>query len=384
WEARAWQGDPTTTLLFLARFLTGVGQGTYFGNDRPVIAAYMPPGKMGFGQGVFFTGLGMGMAIGISMAGVIADHWGWRMVFVAFAVPSLAAGLVVWRKIQEPPRGAGVVLQRWMWLLLLPFPLLLLAGLAADRALLRWVSLLFPAAFLLCLVRWLPGIRKADLWLTYFAGIAPIYYLWVVGIWAPAMFIELGVTEQSRSSLLSSLLGVSAVPGLLLAGVVSDRLARRGKGRKGIAALILLGMAVSMLCMGVAVQARAHPVVLASLVFAAGLCIWGVWAPVFALLAELTPAHLQGTSFGLNNTFNFIGSLVAPIATGWIKDVSGSLRAHAIWRPRSAWLGPSSSPSSVPHSAGPERRRPREPHCGFGVAELGLNLDLQSAIFNPR
>ncbi|MBI4573817.1 MAG: MFS transporter, partial [candidate division NC10 bacterium] len=115
WEARAWQGDPTTTLLFLARFLTGVGQGTYFGNDRPVIAAYTPPGKMGFGQGVFFTGLGMGMAIGISMA-----------------------------------------------------------GLAADRALLRWVSLLFPAAFLLCLVRWLPGIRKADLWLTYFAGIAPI------------------------------------------------------------------------------------------------------------------------------------------------------------------------------------------------------------------
>ncbi|MBI2457069.1 MAG: MFS transporter [candidate division NC10 bacterium] len=315
---------PTFSLLFLARFLTGVGQGTYFGNDRPVIAAYTPADKMGFGQGVSFTGLGMGMAIGISLAGVIADWWGWRMVFVIFTIPSLVAGAVVWRFIQEPPRTRGVRLPGWMWLLLVPFPLALLGGLATDRPLLLWSSLLSPAAFVLCLVRQQPEVRKADLWFTYLAGIAPIYCLWVVGIWAPAMFLEIGVRELSRSSLLASLLGVSAIPGLLLMGSASDRLARRGKGRKGLAALILLGMAGSMLLMGTAVSLKASPILLACLVFAAGFCIWGVFAPIFALLAEITPTPIQGTSFGLNNTINFIGSLVAPIATGWIKDASGS------------------------------------------------------------
>ncbi len=315
---------PNFGLLFLARFLTGVGQGTYFGNDRPVIAAYTPPEKMGFGQGVSFTGLGMGMAIGISLAGLIADQWGWRMVFVLFAIPSLLAALLVWRKIREPPRQGGVRLPGWMWLVLVPFPPALLAGLAADWPVLLWSSLLFPAIFLLCLVRQQPGIRKGDLWFTYLAGIAPIYCLWVVGIWAPAMFIEIGVQELGRSSLLSSLLGVSAVPGLLLMGSLSDRLARRGKGRKGLAALILLAMAVGMLLMGMAVAGKVHPIVLACLVFAAGFCIWGVWAPIFALLAEITPPRIQGTSFGLNNTINFIGSLIAPTFTGWIKDVSGS------------------------------------------------------------
>jgi len=315
---------PTFGFLFLARFLTGVGQGTYFGNDRPVIAAYTPPEKMGFGQGVSFTGLGAGMAIGISLAGLIADQWGWRMVFLLFAIPSLLAGLIVWPTIQEPPRQGGVKLPVWMWLLLLPFAPLLLGGLAGDWPFLRWLSLLFPVAFLLCLVRQEPALRRGDLWFTYLAGTAPIYCLWVVGIWAPAMFIEIGVRELGRSSLLSSLLGVSAIPGLLFTGSISDRLASRGKGRKGLAALILLGMAVAMFLMGVAVAARAHPIVLALLVFAAGFCIWGVWAPVFALLADLTPARIRGTSFGLNNTINFIGSLVAPIATGWIKDVSGS------------------------------------------------------------
>jgi MFS family permease len=315
---------PTFSLLFLARFLTGVGQGTYFGNDRPVIAAYTPAEKMGFGQGASFTGLGMGMAIGISLAGLIADAWGWRQVFVIFAIPSLLAGAVVWRKINEPPRRHSVKLPGWMWLMLAPFPLLLLGGLATDSPPARWLSLLFPAAFILCLVRQQAGLRNADLWFMYIAGIAPIYCLWVVGIWAPAMFLEIGVKELGRSSLLSSLLGLSAIPGLLLMGLVSDRLARRGKGRKGLAALILLGMALSMFLMGAAVGAKAHPIILAFLVFTAGFCIWGVWSPVYALLAEITPAQIQGTSFGMNNTVNFIGSLVAPVATGWIKDVSGS------------------------------------------------------------
>jgi len=315
---------PTFSHLFLARFLTGVGQGTYFGNDRPVIAAYTPPEKMGFGQGVSFTGLGVGMAIGISLAGLISDRWGWRMVFLLFAIPSLLAGVIVCRKIQEPPRQEGVKLPAWMWLLLLPFPPALLGGLAEDWSFLRWLSLLFPAAFLVCLERQQPALRTRDLWFTYLAGMAPIYCLWVVGIWAPAMFLEIGVQELGRSSLLSSLLGISAIPGLLISGTISDRLAGRGKGRKGLAAIILLAMAVAMFLMGVAVAIRARPIVLAHLVFAAGCCIWGVWAPVYALLADITPARLRGTSFGLNNTINFIGSLFAPIATGWIKDVSGS------------------------------------------------------------
>jgi MFS family permease len=79
-----------------------------------------------------------------------------------------------------------------------------------------------------------------------------------------------------------------------------------------------------MALMGAAVASKAHPLVLAVLVFAAGFCIWGVWAPIYALLTEISPGRIRGTSFGMNNTVNFLGSLIAPIATGWIKDASGS------------------------------------------------------------
>jgi len=315
---------PSVSLLFVSRFLTGLGQGTYFGNDRPVIAAYTPPERMAFGQGVSFTGLGVGMALGIALAGLIADAWGWRWVFILFAVPAVVAGLVVWRTILEPPRGTPVGLPAWLWLLLLPFPLVFLLGLLGGSPLLRGLALAFPLAFLAGLLREHASLRRRDLWCVYLGGIAPIYCLWVVGIWAPAMFMELGVRGLGNSSVLSALLGVSAVPGLILLGSASDRLARAGLGRKGLAALTLVGMTGAMALMGMAVAARTHPLVLGGLIFAAGFCIWGVWAPVFALLAEITPVRLRGTSFGLNNTINFLGSLIAPVATGWIKDATGS------------------------------------------------------------
>jgi MFS family permease len=315
---------PTFSALFLVRFLTGVGQGTYFGNDRPVIAAVTPEKKMALGQGVSFMGLGIGMAIGVYLAGIIADVWGWRAVFLVFAFPSLLAGFLVWRRIQEPPSRPATMLPWRMWLILMPFPIFLMVGLVSDWPVVRWASLLFPAAFLLRVLRREPALRSWDLWCVFCGGIAPIYCLWVVGIWMPAIFLEIGVSELSRSALLSSLLGVSAIPGLLCAGVVSDRLAKRERGRKAFAGLILLGLALVMFLMGMAVARKAAPAVLAGLVVLAGLCIWGVWAPVFAMLAELTPQRIQGTVFGMNNTINFIGSLAAPVATGWVRDTSGS------------------------------------------------------------
>ena len=76
-------------LLFLVRFLTGMAEGTYFGNDRPIIAAYTPSEKMGMGQGISTMGMGFGMGFGILLAGQIAEWWGWRSVFILYAIPSI-------------------------------------------------------------------------------------------------------------------------------------------------------------------------------------------------------------------------------------------------------------------------------------------------------
>ncbi len=275
------------TMLFTFRFLTGIGEGSFFSNDRPIISAYTPKERMGLGQGISFTGLGIGMALGILLAGVISDALGWRWVFIIYSIPCFIASYLIHRLVREPPKQAA-------------------PGGGKRKIPYRLV------------------FKNRDLWLLYLGGIAAIYCLWVVGIWAPAMFREIGVTRLATISVYSSLLGIAAIPGLTLTGLVSDRLVKRNKGRKVVVAVEFLALAVIMSLIGYAVQIKASAVTLSILVFLAGFFIWGIWAPIYAMIPELVPPELLGTAYGLTNTIHFTGSLVAPWLTGWIKDATGS------------------------------------------------------------
>ena len=274
--------------FFLARFFTGIGQGSYFSNDRPIIAAYTPRDKLGIGQGISFIGLGTGMSIGYILAGVISTHFGWRAVFFIFALPSLAAALLILKVIREP-RGHPAA------------------------------TIAPPAKAPLSTI-----FRSADLWKLYIGGIPGVYAVWMAGTWVPAMFEELGVRTIAMASLLSSLIGIAAIPGLILTGWVSDRLFRLDKGRKGLIAFEFVMMGLFMFLMGLAVGRRWSPYAAAAIVFGIGFFAWGHWAAFYALIADIVPADIRGACYGLTNAINFLGSLIAPPLTGWIKDTTAS------------------------------------------------------------
>jgi sugar phosphate permease len=166
--------------------------------------------------------------------------------------------------------------------------------------------------------------RSRDLWLIAIAGIAPIWTQWLVGAWGPALFAEVGVKELGRSAVYASVLGIAAPPGLITVGALSDRLLRRGIPRRTIIAGMIAITAVMVACVGVVVQARGPVWLLALVVFVTSFCFWGTWAPVYALTAELAPRRAMGIAFGVLNGVAFIGALIAPYVTGWIKDWSGS------------------------------------------------------------
>jgi len=279
--------------LFFFRFLTGVGEGAYFSNDRPIISAFTPEQKRGLGQGVSFIGLGIGMFIGISLAGWISDLWGWRSVFILYAFPSFFASFLMYRLIDEPPRIKK-----------------------KDEDKVKVESKGKPSYSLI--------FKSRDLWLLYLGGIPAIYALWVVGTWAPAMFKEMGVESLARCSFYSSLLGISAIPGLSLTGFVSDRLARKGKGRKGLIAIEFFLISFCMLALGYGLKTKMNIYLFILFFFMAGFFIWGHWAAFYALLPDIVPYEILGTAYGLTNTIHFTGSLIAPWMTGWVKDVTAS------------------------------------------------------------
>lgn len=271
--------------MFIFRFLTGVGQGAYFSNDRPIISAYTPERKRGFGQGISFIGLGIGMFIGILLAGWISDIFGWRVVFFTYAIPSFLASFLIFILIKEPQKSE----------------------VGKD------ISIPYSVIF-----------KNRDLWFLYFGGISGIYALWVIGTWAPAIFKEMGAKSLAQSSFYSSLLGLSAIPGLSLTGLISDKLVRRKKGRKGLIAIEFFLIALFMFFLGYGLEAKMNLYLFIFLYFMTGFFIWGHWAAFYALLPDIIPYEILGTAYGFTNTVHFLGSIIAPWATGWIKDVSAS------------------------------------------------------------
>jgi len=280
----------TLATLALARLLTGLAQGMYFVNDRPIIAAATPADRLALGQGVSFSGLGLGTALGVLAGGALGELMPWRHVFLVLAIlPVLSAALI--GRFVPDPAGIGREVPR--------------ADVSGGEV---------AAVF-----------RQRDLWLLGIAGISPIWTQWLVGTWGPALFAEVGVRDLARSAVYASVLGIAAPPGLLAVGALSDRLlARYGTPRRTVVASGIAATAVLAAAMGWVVQAQGSAGLLALLMFATSFCFWGTWAPVYALTAELAPRRAMGVAFGVLNSVAFSSSLVAPFVTGWIKDWSGS------------------------------------------------------------
>ena len=294
--------------LFACRLITGLTEGSYFGGDRPVIAAYTPKEKMGLGQGVSFIGLGTGMCLGILLAGLIADVSEWRTVFILFSLPAFAAGFLILTLIKEPGRNSGESSVKRD---------------KEDTSSSPQKDATSPegqnhrASYKLV-------IKNRDLWMLYLGGIPSIYALFVIGTWAPKIFEDIGVSSLANASIYSSILGIAAIPGLMITGYISDKLYQRGFGKKCIVVASFIILAILMGLMGYAIDAGAPIWLFVVYIFVSGFFLWGMWAPIFSIIAGIVPQEIRGTVYGLNNGINFIGAIAAPWLTGWIKDFTGS------------------------------------------------------------
>jgi len=275
------------------RFLTGIAQGTFFSNDRSIIAFYTPREKAGFGQGISFIGLGLGMFIGILLAGVICERLGWRWVFYLYSIPSFVAALLITKRIKEPEVSDQVS--------------------QSNNMLSKTQKGSFGTIF-----------KSYDLWMLYIGSAAGVYAIWMLGAWAPAMFKEIGITELSRSSFFASLLGLSAIPGLVISGWFTDKLFQKGVGRKVILSLELFLAATILFFIGLAISIKADYHALILLIFFAGFFLWGTVAPLYSAISDIVPPSAHGSTYGLTNTIGYIGGLVTPWITGILKDTTGS------------------------------------------------------------
>jgi MFS family permease len=93
--------------LQLALLRMGVATGEAGGSppSYSLIADYFPAEKRGTALAIYSLGVPFGMLVGSAAGAWTAEHYGWRMAFVAVGAPGILMAVIAWLFIREPKRG---------------------------------------------------------------------------------------------------------------------------------------------------------------------------------------------------------------------------------------------------------------------------------------
>jgi MFS family permease len=285
--------------LFLARALTGAFQGSLFSNDRAIIATVTPPERIGLGQGVSFSGPGLGLTFGLVIGGLLVEFLPWRTVMMLFGLGPLAAAALIARYVPAP------------------------APAAIRTAVGQRLRSLFT---------------NGPLWVLALVSLCAIGNQFILATWSPLFFGEVGVTDVARAGGYAALQGIAASLGMVASGWAHDYLLERGYSSKTVIVAGLAGVTLSMFAMAVVIAQRSIPA-LAVVLFVAAFFCWSIWGAVYALLARLVRPEELGTAFGFSNSISFVGAIVGPTATGWVRDLTGSFSAGCLLAAALALIG---------------------------------------------
>ncbi|HBW36138.1 MAG TPA: hypothetical protein DEF89_12810 [Desulfosporosinus sp.] len=345
--------------LLAARVLTGLGEGTYYSNDRALISEVTPPEKMGMGMGVSFVGLGIGL-VGASVGGAWLLNWGvklfgpdkgWYFPFYAMVIPTLLVA-ILFMILLKPDRGtffkpasdgsfapgtpyyskALLEVSKYIALFFVLIMAVAYGGIELGMSAVG-VSICILIIALGIMLVIMTRLNKQvgavffnkNLQLVYWGALPTLWSLWFYSFWGTKVISDAASAGINKSAVTAAIFGLAALVGLPLMGKVADIFNRRGYGRKpalilamGLHALCIFGLGFYLYAGGTSIF------MLGALVFGAGVFLFGTWSVSFSLVTAFAPPALMASAFGVWNLIAEIGAILSPVVSGVMRDATGS------------------------------------------------------------
>jgi len=274
--------------LFAARFLTGIGEASLFPAAMSLLAERFPAASRGRAMGIFGSAAALGGGLGVALGGLLAEHFGWRSVFVVYGV-------------------SGFVL--------VPFVL----GVPESR---RSLPDSEKESARDVVIDLLGDVRLLVLWaagtLTFGAGMA-------YSAWVPSFLVrEHGFQVAQAGYVFGLAVVVGGVAGSLLGGFAADRAARRRlAGQLDVSVLAAL---IAFPCALASVLTSWAPAYITFAILTP-VAVFAFFPAMQTMLVEIVPAHRHGLAYAVNILFlGGIGSAFGPYVIGAISDATHSLR----------------------------------------------------------
>ena len=270
--------------LFLYRLGVGVGEAGGVAPSYALIAEYFPPERRARALAIFSLGVPIGLASG-TLLGAYLTHWiSWRAAFLVMGVAGIVLAPVLFWLVRDPPRKASAT---------------------ADSA---------PISTVFALLA-----RKPTFWLMAFAASCSSLTGYGLALWTPSVLMRsYGLDLVDTAHFFASLLLIGGTTGVLLGGVLADRL---GTGdRRWYAWLPAIAWLITAPMFAIGLSVSSLAVAWPFLLVPNALNI--LWlGPVTTAVQHLVPRHMRATasaSFLLIN--NLIGIGIGPLLFGRISD----------------------------------------------------------------
>jgi MFS family permease len=283
--------------MLAARFFVGVGEAAYGSVGIALILSIFPAHLRSTLSSAFMAGGPVGSVVGMALGGVIAAQLGWRWAFGAMAVFGLVLVVLYATIVRErrlctaaaeahTPRSAAPRNSRAIFSGLFTSPSVIAAYVGSGLQLFIMASML----------AWLPSFLNR-------------YY-------------DLPTDKAGMGAAVFILVGAI---GMILCGIITDRVSRKIPARKWTAAMIYSLASATLLLAAFQLPPGTAQLVL----LGAGMAVVaGTTGPAGAMVANLTHPAIHATAFAtLTLANNLLGLAPGPFLTGLVADRIGLMGA---------------------------------------------------------
>ena len=91
--------------LLVARIGVGIGEAGAIPISLAILADAYPQQNRAMAMSAYYTGIPMGISLGLFLGGWLSQEASWRTAFLAVGVPGLGLAVLIFLRLREPPRG---------------------------------------------------------------------------------------------------------------------------------------------------------------------------------------------------------------------------------------------------------------------------------------
>lgn len=305
-------GGSAFILLFILRFLMGIGEAPAFPANSRITTMWFPTHERGFASAIFNSAQYFALAVFSPIMGLILVLFGWQYLFYAMGIVGVVLSFF-WLKVIREPRNNPKVSPAELEYIEKGGGL---ANLGDKKVKIKW----FQVRALIT-NRMMIGV--------YIGQFCINTITWFFLTWFPTYLFQAKGLSILKVGFVAAIPAVAGFLGAILGGYISDLILKRGKSltvaRK---TPIILGLILSSsIILANYVSVEWVVIAIMSLAFFSK----GFGALGWVVISDASPKEMVGLSGGIFNFAGNIASILTPIVIGYILNVTHSFNGALIY-----------------------------------------------------